>query len=240
MKKIYLTLIAILSVFQFTYAQWTTGSGTIYTSNNVGIGTTSPLYPLDAYTNVNGVVAVRFTNTSTGTSAVARYMLSNGVNYCGLTLNGSTYPTDPNALTIFAPYSGGALIFETAGTQWMRVTQYGSVLIGKSSQVNTSYILDVAGNARANEVVVNTTGADFVFGPSYKLPSLSSLEKYIRYNHHLPEIAPAKQMQAEGLSLGENETKLLQKVEELTLYIIELNKQLKEQQKEIDELKAKQ
>jgi len=106
----------------------------------------------------------------------------------------------------------------------------GNVLIGKTTQANPSYILDVAGYARANEIVVNTTGADFVFASSYKLPSLSSLEKYIAHYHHLPEIAPAKQMQAEGLNLGENETKLLQKVEELTLYIIEKDKEIKDQQ----------
>jgi len=104
----------------------------------------------------------------------------------------------------------------------------GNVLIGKTSQVNTGYILDVNGNVRANEVVVNTNGADFVFNPSYRLYPLSGLKKYIERNHHLPEIASAKQMQKEGLNVGENQVKLLQKVEELTLYLIEKDKELKE------------
>jgi hypothetical protein len=109
------------------------------------------------------------------------------------------------------------------------VRNNGNVLIGETSQINTAYKLDVNGNVRANGVVVNTTGADFVFGPSYRLSSLSSLKKYIDRNRHLPEIASAKQMQANGLNIGDNQTKLLQKVEELTLYLIEKDNEVKAQ-----------
>ena len=56
----------------------------------------------------------------------------------------------------------------------------GNVLIGKTSQTNTSYLLDVAGNIRANKLVVNTTGADFVFAKKYHLIPLNELEKYIQ------------------------------------------------------------
>lgn len=106
----------------------------------------------------------------------------------------------------------------------------GNVLIGKTSQTNTGYILDVAGNVRVNQIVVNTTGADFVFSPSYRLHSLSFLKKYIDQNHHLPEIPSAKQMQAKGLNVGDNQVRLLQKVEELTLYLIEKDNELKDEQ----------
>jgi len=105
----------------------------------------------------------------------------------------------------------------------------GNVLIGKTSQTNSAYKLDINGNVRANEIVVNTTGADFVFDHLYQLPALSGLKKYIEQNHHLPEIASAKQMQADGLNVGDNQTKLLQKVEELTLYLIEKDGEIKDQ-----------
>ncbi len=103
----------------------------------------------------------------------------------------------------------------------------GNVLIGKTSQTTTGtrYKLDVEGPIRAHEIVVNTTGADFVFEPTYKLRSLSELETFIRTNKHLPDIAPAKEMQENGVSAGEMQAKLLQKVEELTLYVIELKKE---------------
>jgi hypothetical protein len=73
-------------------------------------------------------------------------------------------------------------------------------------------------------------GADFVFQDKYPLMPLPELEKYIKTEKHLPEIATAKEMETDGVELGKLNTKLLQKTEEITLYIIQ-------QQKEIDELK---
>lgn len=125
------------------------------------------------------------------------------------------------------------------------ITDNGNVLIGKTSQANTAYLLDVNGKARANEIVVNTTGADFVFEPDYKLTDLSELEKFVKTNKHLPEIAAAKTMEENGIGVSEMQTKLLQKVEELTLYLIEQNKRIaayenvqKQQQQEIEKLKS--
>lgn len=102
----------------------------------------------------------------------------------------------------------------------------GNVLIGKTSQTNSSYKLDINGNARANKIVVNTTGADFVFDSAYQLPKVDSLNAFIKKYHHLPDIQSAQEMQKQGLDVGENQMKLLQKIEELTLYIIDLRKQL--------------
>lgn len=97
-----------------------------------------------------------------------------------------------------------------------------NLLMGKTSQANTSYKIDVAGKIRGNEIVVNTDGADYVFDPSYRLTPLDTLEAYVREHRHLPGIAPAREMQHEGMAVGETTTKLLEKIEELTLYVIEL------------------
>ncbi len=110
------------------------------------------------------------------------------------------------------------------------ITNSGNFLIGKTSQANTLYKLDVGGDVRANKIVVNTTGADFVFEPHYHLIPLNQLEQFVKQYHHLPGIETANTMQKDGVDVGENQTKLLQKIEELTLYIIELKK-------EVDELK---
>ena len=123
--------------------------------------------------------------------------------------------------------TSGANIYYTAG----------NILIGQSIQTNSDYKLDVAGKIRANELVINTTGADFVFDPTYKLPSISELETFIKHNKHLPDVASASDMQANGVSLGEMQAKLLQKVEELTLYTIEQNKKITEQEKQNTELR---
>lgn len=110
------------------------------------------------------------------------------------------------------------------------ITVDGNLLVGKTSQTNSSYKLDVNGNIRANKVVVNTTGADYVFDSTYRLPELDSLDGYIRKYHHLPGVLPAGQMQREGLDVGDNQAILLQKIEELTLYVIRQNKFILEQQ----------
>ncbi len=116
-----------------------------------------------------------------------------------------------------------------AYTTRMVIDWAGRVGIGTKSPGN--YLLNVAGPIRASEIVVNTDGADFVFEPTYKLRSLSELETFIRTNKHLPDIAPAKEMQQNGVSAGEMQTKLLQKVEELTLYVIELKKENEQKDK---------
>lgn len=94
--------------------------------------------------------------------------------------------------------------------------------------------LAVKGEIFGTRVKVTQTGwADFVFQPDYKLPSLNEVEDYIKNNQHLPEIPSATEVEKEGLDLGEMNRKLLQKVEELTLYLIDQQKQLKSQQEQI-------
>ncbi len=87
--------------------------------------------------------------------------------------------------------------------------------------------LTVVGKVHAQEVKVTVdAGADFVFSEDYDLPPLTSLEQFIRENEHLPEIASAAEMEENGIHLAEMNIKLLQKIEELTLYLIEKDKQL--------------
>jgi hypothetical protein len=99
------------------------------------------------------------------------------------------------------------------------------------------YNLDVIGTIRAREVKVDLNGADFVFENGYKLMPLNELEKFIKDKKHLPEIVQAKEMQENGADLGKLNTKLLQKIEELTLYLIEQNKAIENLKKEIENRK---
>ncbi|WP_228457056.1 hypothetical protein [Chryseobacterium sp. LAM-KRS1] len=96
----------------------------------------------------------------------------------------------------------------------------------------------IQGKLEAKEVKVTLTPtADFVFDEKYNLPRLEDVEKHIKERKHLPDIASAEKMTKEGVNIGEFQIKLLQKIEELTLYSIEQNKQLKKQAEEIEELK---
>ncbi len=113
----------------------------------------------------------------------------------------------------------------------------GNVGIGTT---NPTSKLTVAGNINSREVKVSVdAGADFVFDKDYTLPSLQEVEKFVTKNKHLPEIASAKEMQKEGINLSEMNIKLLQKIEELTLYVIEQNKRIELQQKENQSLEKR-
>jgi hypothetical protein len=107
--------------------------------------------------------------------------------------------------------------------------------------------LAVKGLIHANEVKVDLlVPADYVFEkyytgnstlkPEYAIPTLEDVEKFTKENNHLPNIPSAKEIQEKGLNIGEMSNLLLQKIEELTLYTIEQNKLIKEQQKRIETL----
>jgi len=113
----------------------------------------------------------------------------------------------------------------------------GKVGIGIENPVEK---LDVNGTIRAKEVKIEATGwPDFVFTKDYRLPSLSDVEKHIKDNGTLPNIPSEQEVKENGIAVGDIQVKLLQKVEELTLYVIEQNKTieaLKEENKAQNEL----
>lgn len=113
----------------------------------------------------------------------------------------------------------------------------GNVGIGTSAPTDK---LSVNGNIRAKEVKVeNANWPDYVFSKSYELPSLQSTEEHIREKGHLPGIPSAAEVKQNGVDLGEMNAKLLQKIEELTLYLIKVSKRADNQELDIKQLKAK-
>ena len=121
----------------------------------------------------------------------------------------------------------------------MRLNVDGSVGIGTKNTYG--YKLAVKGSMAASEIKVLevSSWADFVFAEEYQLKSLPDLETFIKENKHLPDIPSEKQVKEEGIFVGEMNAKLLQKIEELTLYVIELNKTVESQQNRISELESK-
>jgi len=103
-----------------------------------------------------------------------------------------------------------------------------------------TYKLAVEGKVGAREVEVRTgSWADFVFAPDYKLPSLGDVQRYIDQHGHLPDIPSEAEVIENGVPLGEMQKLLLQKIEELTLYTLDFQKQLQAQQEQIEKLKAR-
>ena len=113
----------------------------------------------------------------------------------------------------------------------------GNVGIGTSD--TKGYKLAVNGSFIATSVTVklNSAWPDYVFKPSYQLPSLSEVKTYIDQNQHLPEIPSEQEMAKNGLDVSEMNKLLMKKVEELTLYLIEHQQQIKDQQQQINALK---
>lgn len=130
-----------------------------------------------------------------------------------------------------------------SGTEYFRVRSNGNVGIGSQ---NPDARLTVNGKIKAKEIEVTTNiPADYVFEEDYALKSLEEVEAYVKEYKHLPGIPSAKEIKEQGWQVGEMSNKLLEKVEELTLHLIEQNKKIEafkatieSQQEEITRLKA--
>jgi small-conductance mechanosensitive channel len=99
----------------------------------------------------------------------------------------------------------------------------------------------VDGVLKAKEVKVQSdVWADFVFEKDYKLRSLNEVETFIQENRHLPDIPSEEEVKEEGISIGEMNARLLRKVEELTLYLIQQKKALEAEQERNEQLEGQQ
>lgn len=208
--KPFFSLVILFTVLIFvnnTKAQWNydENDNIYFNAGYVGIGTSSPQ-------NYLHIRTYGWTTCLTIDNAYKSYRIAAAND--GLLFK--SYSGSPSVLFSFRNYQD---------TRFLEIFPDGHVNIG-TPPYGGSYKLNVAGNIRANAVVVNTSGADYVFADNYNLINLNDLSSYIKTNKHLPEIPSAHEMQKAGLDLGEINTKLLQKVEELTLYIIDQEKRI--------------
>jgi len=220
MKKIYLTILMWLSL-TIAYAQFTTsGENTVYTgAGNVGIGIATPEAKLDVRGNLrvrNGYINI----------------LANEV-YTLL----QTSRTDNTQVGLFRTNGWGDFTFNKSVGIGYDLLPRGSLeprnlfvagAIGIGVTSHSGYQLAVKGKAIAESVTVklNSTWPDYVFEDSYKPKSLTELESYIKLFKRLPEIPSAAEVKTKGIDLGDMNAKLLKKIEESTLFLIEQDKRI--------------
>lgn len=227
---------------------WSLNGIHIYNNNSgdVGIGTTSPLAPLDVrgrqvylgsipmsigYSGYD-FPSIGYNVLFTGTNDAYIYKLNDYASWINFNMGGMRFRVAPHA-----PVAGASIQYDDA----MVINQYGNVGIGVTNpqhklSVNGSIYaseIKVTTNVTANEFKVNDREwSDFIFDKDYKLPSLDHVESYIKENKHLPDVPSAQDIKKNGLAMADMMAKQMQKIEELTLYVIELKKQNEELRKD--------
>lgn len=209
------------------------------TDDRVGIGTASPAFKLhvagDIYTSsdmrIDGAIV-----KSGGSNSIWGW----GNNPSWDIRAGGQLPYVINhhtGLTFSAHSAYGGIRFYNQS--YPNITQSELVMSVTNSNVgigttSPSEKLSVNGNIRAKKLIVTQLGwSDYVFAKNYKLRTLTEVENYIKANQHLPEVPSAKEVAAKGISVGDTQALLLKKIEELTLYVIEMNKRQESTDKKV-------
>ncbi|WP_439696629.1 hypothetical protein ACFGVS_29085 [Mucilaginibacter sp. AW1-7] len=212
-------------------------------NGNVGIGTTTPAAPLHVSKLMTpGAVTemlrleIRGNNSDELAGEGAAINFYTPVTPSPDALGAQIYSFRESAVNATSTTS---LRFATnnAGTVSDKLVISGSGNVGIGTADTKGYKLGVNGGIIATAVTVKLYAdwADYVFNKDYRLPSLTEVKTYIDQNHHLPEIPSAQQVEKDGINLGEMNKLLMKKVEELTLYLIEKDKQLEAQNKKIND-----
>jgi hypothetical protein len=204
----------LIGLFGFNGAGWAVNMNA--TNGNLGVGTSNPTDKLTVLTGTSNY-GISHTN---GTSTISTY-IDNTAGWIGTKSN---HP-------LFFYTNGGAV--------QMALNQSGNLQLGGTG-IPVGYKMSIDGKLICTEldVMLNTAWPDYVFKKDYKLNPLEKVENFINQNGHLPNLPKAEDIDNKVLSLGNMSKLQMEKIEELTLYIIDINKRLKQVEEENLKLKT--
>ncbi len=258
MKKSFKLLITIICVVctSSAYAQWTTSGSNVSlttTTNNVIVGPV-PATPANLHVNsANTTTKLTVENTSGGSNTytgiqfkgTSSYDVYSNVVYQNC---GSAFHISPTAGGQGIHLGGGMIYFSsnptfyctTSGPTYSKYYFDGATSIGTTKSAN-GYKLSVGGSIMCEELVVKLQAnwPDFVFSPQYKLRPLSEVKTFIAENKHLPDVPAACEVEKNGVATGEMLTIQMKKIEELTLYLIQMQEENEALKKRIEALEVK-
>jgi hypothetical protein len=246
-----MTALAVLALVLGPGAAWGqwTGTNPLSTNSKVGINVLngfSPQTKLDVGTTALSSVTPIWGVTTSGAIAID-YSRAGGPGYVpGIVWYAPDHVNGlPKAGMWMIDSDGGSFLqFGTSNNYWaginnsaITVNPAGNVGIGT---INPLYKLAVYGTIGAQDVTVTNSGwSDYVFRPGYRLRSLSEVSQYIQTNGHLPDIPTEAEVKEKGVSLGDMQAKLLAKVEELTLHMIQADQRNDRLERENQELRER-
>jgi len=199
-------------------------------SGSVGIGTTNPSARLYVAGNIKAETSMTFTNGSGMEPDIATNSLFLGdVEGNDVTTYITAFGEDETAASVIK-IDDAQMYFNTNQTTQLYIEDNYGVGVG-TTNIPQNYRLAVAGKIISEEVKVKlqTDWPDYVFAEDYSLPTLQQVENHIKEVGHLENIPSAKDVAENGIHLGEMNAKLLQKIEELTLYTIQQQQELEAQ-----------
>ncbi|GGD64484.1 hypothetical protein GCM10011514_30580 [Emticicia aquatilis] len=218
---------------------------------NVGIGGRALFSNTTGISNMAIGVNALYTNTTGNENTAIGVNALNGTignsnigigNEAGMNKNGtgniyigafagrtSSLTAESNTLYIANSNTTTPLVYGDFATKYLAVGEVAAA--DRAAATSGGYRLLVKGGMITEKIKVAVAGsadwADYVFEPSYKLMSLDKVESFVKENKHLPNVPSAEEMSKNGLDVMQTSAKLMEKIEELTLYMIEMNKEIK-------------
>ncbi len=219
-----------------------------YETGFVGVGKSNPDVMLDVVgaikstSTIKGVGSITVESTS-GAGSILNSTSTDPYNYLSFRTQGVSQwvvdhgGQDTNDFSIRRMAGGHTPMMTFSGAS-DKVYFHPGIQLGIGTSEVGDYQLSVKGKIRAHEIKVYTNWADYVFKPDYKLMPLNEVAQFIKENNHLPGVPKGEKVETEGLNLGEMQAKQMEKIEELTLYIIAQNKQMEKLMERLEQLEG--